>query len=234
MKNQKDVKAVLIILSEKPGQSVDDLMVAAKLPRTDVANVIKVAIPGKLIERNADDATRVPVYSITDYGRDFLARNSKTRLPKIEQAPAAGSDTPCCNAAKVMATTATDVVAELRADLENARGLVSRLQAENAELKGSIIVKDKRIEQMDAEATYLRSVNVEMAERLNSAKEFLVKVPKRKPRIMSDKLKARGATESAAKAAGRGDVYALIHIGTATRKQVRAIQWKTTEAKVAA
>ncbi len=208
MKNQKDLMAVLTALAESKhaGLSIDDLMTSTGLKRTNVANVMKGAVPSGMIVRNADDVTRAPIYGITTMGRDYLARNSKGGSLKAEQTTAPGSDTPCCNAAKVMATTAQDITAELRADLEaekvdhavtrsqldaarddanrfkaemeaakadleNARGLVQRLQAENAEMKEAVAAKTERIEHMDAEIQYKAGVIADLSDKINKGEQ---------------------------------------------------------------
>lgn len=61
---------------------------------------------------------------------------------------------------------------------------------------------------------------------LDAASGYLIKVPKRKPRIVTSQQTARNATLAAVRnGAGRADVYALVPLGSARR----GVEWNDTK-----
>lgn len=55
---------------------------------------------------------------------------------------------------------------------------------------------------------------------------YLVRVPKRKPRLVGKPERAREAAESSARQFGRADVLALVPIGTARGRKAVQVEWK--------
>lgn len=60
----------------------------------------------------------------------------------------------------------------------------------------------------------------------DAAKGYLVCAPKRKPAKVTKAESAVARAKSAAKSAGRSEVFALVPVGVATRKQVLAVEFK--------
>lgn len=61
---------------------------------------------------------------------------------------------------------------------------------------------------------------------VKNAKGYLVCAPKRKPAKLMKEDSAVARAKSAAKATGRGEVFALVPVGVATRKQIKAVEFK--------
>lgn len=57
---------------------------------------------------------------------------------------------------------------------------------------------------------------------------YLVRVPKRKPRLCLKPERAAEAAQAATKAAGRADVLALVHLGTYRRKKAVTVEYTPT------
>lgn len=63
-----------------------------------------------------------------------------------------------------------------------------------------------------------------------AAKGYLVCAPKRKPAKLMTAASAVARAKSAAKAAGRSEVFALVPVGVATRKRLMAVEFKERSA----
>lgn len=163
---------------------------------------------------------------------------------------AAGDDKVCCGAAKVMATTASQEVSELREKLGDAEQRVATLKEEIEDrghaidgMRDEIAAKAKRIEILDAELlikTGLVDQQKQEIARLNgllaaeeqavdvkdAASGYLVRAPKRKPRFLTKPESAVEAARGAAKTTGRAEVLALVPVGVAVSKKVKAVEYK--------
>jgi hypothetical protein len=64
----------------------------------------------------------------------------------------------------------------------------------------------------------------------DAAKGYLVCAPKRKPAKVTKAESAVARAKSAAKSASRSEVFALVPVGVATRKQVKAVEFKERSA----
>lgn len=108
----------------------------------------------------------------------------------------------------------------------------------------------KRIEKLEADQSYREGVIADLNAQLghariqidalneqlmhgeeavdvkDAARGYLVCAPKRKPAKLMNAESAVARAKSAAKATGRGEVFALVPVGIATRKQVQAIEFK--------
>ncbi|MBS1188936.1 MAG: hypothetical protein H6R10_728 [Rhodocyclaceae bacterium] len=153
--------------------------------------------------------------------------------PGAEQSAPAADDKVCCGAAKVMATTAGQEVTALREEIE-------RLQAELAQERNfsemASAMGRKTISNLEQESARLREdlANTQAAFRMMSAaldkatasvSGFVLRVPKRKPRFLSEKPSALKATNDAAKNAGRADLFALVKIGRAVAKRTKIVEF---------
>lgn len=160
---------------------------------------------------------------------------------------AAGDDKVCCGAAKVMATAASQEVSELRAE-------VNRLLDANHWLAIESDERKKRIEHLEAEATYREGVIDDYKQKLDhateqleaakallldseeaidvkdAAKGYLVCAPKRKPAKFIKPENAVAKAKAAAKATGRSEVFALVPVGTAVEKKVKTVEYKEARA----
>lgn len=96
-------------------------------------------------------------------------------------------------------------------ELANARALADKLQ----HLLDS---KTHECEALRAELANTRTDGEQAVDVLDAAHGYLVKAPKRKPRFLTQPEAARNAAMACARnGSGRGDVYALVHVGTAKR-----------------
>ena len=153
------------------------------------------------------------------------------------------TDKECCNAAKVMATTAGQEISKLNEELMRLRDENQRLATESAE---RII----RIKKLEADQSYRESVIAELNEKLSNAtaqitslsdqlmsddaavdvkdaaKGYLLCAPKRKPLKLTNPKSAVERAKSAAKTVGRCDVFALVPIGSAVRKKINSVEFK--------
>lgn len=176
---------------------------------------------------------------------------------------AAGDDKVCCGAAKVMATTASQEVSELREKLGDAEQVIANVRAAlgidndvsvllaiermQVESRDEIAAKAKRIEILDAELlikTGLVDQQKQEIARLNgllaaeeqavdvkdAASGYLVRAPKRKPRFLTKPESAVEAARGAAKTTGRAEVLALVPVGVAVSKKVKAVEYKEASA----
>lgn len=92
------------------------------------------------------------------------------------------------------------------------------------------------IEKMKAELSHARTQIAALNEQLMNGEEavdlkdatkgYLVCAPKRKPAKVTNAESAVARAKSAAKSAGRSEVFALVPVGVATRKQVLAVEFK--------
>lgn len=166
--------------------------------------------------------------------QEALTEADETQMP---------SDKECCNAAKVVATTAGKEVSFLNAE-------VKRLLEANHGLAIESHERKERIEKLEADQSYREGVIADLNAQLghariqidalneqlmqgeeavdvkDAARGYLVCAPKRKPAKLMKAESAVARAKSAAKATGRGEVFALVPVGVATRKQVQAIEFK--------
>ena len=150
------------------------------------------------------------------------------------------SDKECCNAAKVVATTASQEVAELR-------NRISDLELDANRMLEYLGEKNQRIESLEADQSYREGVIADLNAKLghariqidalndqlmhgeeavdvkDAARGYLVCAPKRKPAKLMKAESAVARAKSAAKAAGRCEVFALVPVGVATRKKMSVI-----------
>lgn len=163
------------------------------------------------------------------------------------------TDKECCNAARVVATTAGAEVAALRkqiADLEDdVRRHTDRLQETSATIVRFLIAAQQlsgcdhkpvnlheaeqqlaaafhlmrgRVEELEGAIHSMELESTQAKDVTEAAVGYLVKAPKRKPRLFSNPERAREIALSAARQHGRGDVLALVPVG----KAVRGAEWK--------
>ena len=153
------------------------------------------------------------------------------------------SDKECCNAAKVVATTASQEVAELR-------NRISDLELDANRMLEYLGEKNQRIESLEADQSYREGVIADLNAKLghariqidalndqlmhgeeavdvkDAARGYLVCAPKRKPAKLMKADSAIERAKSAAKATGRSELFALVPVGLATRKQIKAVEFK--------
>lgn len=132
------------------------------------------------------------------------------------------TDKACCNAAKVVATTAGSEVAALNARIEA--------------LEEEIGQRNREINNLTSELGHARIQIAALNEQLmageeavdvkDAARGYLVCAPKRKPAKLMKAESAVARAKSAAKATGRCEVFALVPVGIATRKQIQAVEFK--------
>lgn len=142
----------------------------------------------------------------------------KPKHPPLEQAVVReirttemSSDKECCNAAKVVATTAGAEVSELRKQLAD-------LIAENSGFCSLIEEQRNQIAKLNEQLMHgTETVDVK------NAKGYLVCAPKRKPAKLMKADSAVERAKAAAKATGRSELFALVPVGVATSKKMSVI-----------
>ena len=125
-------------------------------------------------------------------------------------------------------TSAVDV-AELQKQLAD-------LSTENSGYRSLIERQGLELNKLAAELGHARIQIASLNEQLMAGEEaidlkdaangYLVVAPKRKPAKLMKAESAVARAKSAAKATGRGEVFALVSVGVATRKQVKAVEFK--------
>lgn len=120
----------------------------------------------------------------------------------VDVAACYGCDTPSELGGKIV---------EMGGDLANARALAAKLQT-------LLDSKTHECEALRAELANTQQDGEQAVDVLDAAHGYLVKAPKRKPRFLTQPEAARNAAMACARnGSGRGDVYALVHVGTAKR-----------------
>lgn len=255
MSNRKSVLVAIQQLGTPTCGDIDDL---AGLGMTKTRFTIGDLKKAGMIATLKDDVTGQPAYKLTPAGAKWLQDNASdsdetqevaNSLAKTTpaKAPAAKDKDVCCGAAKVMAKTASQELAELRASID--------------ELIAGSAAKTKRIEHLEAEKQYAEARVTEYAETVaklqgelghariqidalneqlmlddgavdvkDAAAAYLLRVPKRKPRILTQADSAVKAATLAAKIAGRAEVLALVPLGVAVAKKVKAVEFKEASA----
>lgn len=138
-------------------------------------------------------------------------------------------DKECCNAAKVVATTAGSEVAKLRDEIVSKSMRIEALEADQSYRDGVIAELKAKLghAQIQIDALNEQLMNGEEAVDVkDAAKGYLVCAPKRKPVKLGKAESAVARAKAAAKATGRCEVFALVPVGIATRKQIKAVEFK--------
>ena len=159
----------------------------------------------KLTDKKIKDATE------TKMGRKPKHPPLEPAVVRESRTTEMPSDKECCNAAKVVATTAGAEVAELRKQLDD-------LISENSGFCSLIEEQRNQIAKLNEQLMHgTETVDVK------NAKGFLVCAPKRKPAKLMKADSAVERAKAAAKATGRSEVFALVPVGAATRKRMNVI-----------
>lgn len=215
----KSIRKDLFECLDKHGeQTMDDLVTRIDgYTRGQLSNNLQAARKEELIASRRDDVTGGPCYKLTPAGKERL--KEIRQKAGIEQMP---TDKECCNAAKVVATTAGSEVAALNARIEA--------------LEEEIGQRNREINTLTSELGHARIQIAALNEQLmageeavdvkDAAKGYLVCAPKRKPAKLMKAESAVARAKSAAKATGRCEVFALVPVGIATRKQIQAVEFK--------
>lgn len=130
--------------------------------------------------------------------------SSMTEVELAESAAAAIRD----GMERIFSSSADDGAA---AELANAQALSTKLQT-------LLDSKSHECEALRTELANTRTEGKQAVDVLDTAHGYLVKAPKRKPRFLTQPEAARNAAMACTRnGSGRGDVYALVHVGTAKR-----------------
>lgn len=162
-----------------------------------------------------------------------VVRNSRTtEMP---------TDKECCNAAKVVATTASEAVADMKKEIADLKEEVSDYERIVVMVRRTLGIKEGdsiklAIEKLQSDLGHARTQVGALNEQLmagedavdlkDAAKGYLVCAPKRKPAKLMKAESAVARAKSAAKTAGRCEVFALVPVGVATRKIFSAVEFK--------
>lgn len=91
-----------------------------------------------------------------------------------------------------------------------------------SDLEFAVDAAQQTIHQLELEAEqYEKAIDVK-----DAAEAYLVVSPKRKPAKFTKPENAVAKAKAAAKATGRSEVFALVSVGVATRKQIKAVEFK--------
>jgi len=232
-------QSVLIALQKHGKSTYDDLEQSTGIQRDKLRIAINDAKKAGHVDAGKDTVTGLPAYEISRYGVAWLEKNGPDKAePEPAEMP---TDKECCNAAKVVATTAGKEVSDLRNRIEeltrdrNAhrddvlmweRTMMLLLNEDGI---GSVT---KVIENMKADIGHARIQIEALNEQLMHGQEaadvkeaaigYLIRVPGKRSLIRSKPEGAHAAAMSSARAHGRADVLALVPIG----KAVRGAEWR--------
>ena len=119
---------------------------------------------------------------------------------------------------------ATEEKDRLNAELKLLQTTQQKDYADMRKFQGKYMEADQKLRQLQAQIED-RAATVDLTE---VAIGYLVRVPKRKPRLCLKPERAAEAAQAATKAAGRADVLALVHIGTYRRKKALTVEYTPT------
>jgi hypothetical protein len=164
-------------------------------------------------------------------------------LAKVEAEPARKIPAPKYNPDDVAFGKVPDATKKLREQLALAEqqrdehfAVAEQLSSKVKATESALIEKADRVEFLEAQIGHYRIQIDALNEQLmtgedvvdikDAARGYLVCAPKRKPAKLLKAESAVARAKSAAKAAGRSEVFALVPVGVATRKQVLAVEFK--------
>lgn len=212
-------KTIREFLSSTKEASAKQIAKATGLSETEVANALNAMRTYADVECSNGGRGKGMIYWLATNGVDIDAAHQ----PKMP------ADKPCCNAAKVVATTAGSHVDELIKKLQASEKRVTELESASTYREGVIADLNAKLGhariQIDALNEQLMA-GEESVDIKDAARGYLVCAPKRKPAKLMKAESAVAKAKAAAKATGRGEVFALVPVGVATRKQVQAIEFK--------
>ena len=119
---------------------------------------------------------------------------------------------------------ATEEKDRLNAELKLLQTTQQKDYADMRKFQGKYMEADQKLRKLQAQIED-RAAPVDLTE---VAIGYLVRVPKRKPRLCLKPERAAEAAQAATKAAGRADVLALVHIGTYRRKKALTVEYTPT------
>lgn len=244
---------ILFALLKNGAQTYDDLELATQIDRSQLRIAVNDAKKAGHLSMGRDDVTHLPAYKITAEGTNWLKSNAAKKQPaqtqpavventgSRESVPPVGQSRPPAEvaAADRDAGASHDAPAvqpdykfvlhlirkALGIDHDDGIGIVPTIEAlieSNSEWRQRA---DKLEELLEAGVTADRAAPVDLTE---VAIGYLVRVPKRQPRLFLKPERAAKAAQAAAKAAGRADVLALVHAGTARRKKAVTVEYTPT------
>jgi len=216
---------------------VDELVDVTGWPERKVRDTLSDLKKIGIVTFERDDVSGKAAYRLA---KNPPATKEISAKPTTEQSSAVAmpTDKECCNAAKVVAVTAGSHVAELRKEIELLKETV-------AQQRSMIDVKDYELNINESViggwfdlakefgCKSIPELRVFMEGMIDSAESeestllpvdgaYLVRVPKKAPRIFSKRSNAEAAALSSARQHGTVNVFALVPVG----KAVRGANWE--------
>lgn len=220
MELETKIQRALNVIEKRPGIRTDELARAIGAEPAKIAPLIFAATSNGFvitskIERTGKPATNeyrlssaVTASDWENYRSAHTAEKTALRKTRIYRREDAGQ----------LVVPAKQVAAPA-SDLENR---IEGMAEQIADLQVALDVAQQTIHRMELEAEQARGTTGSSAP---SPIGYLVRVPKRDPRLLTRRERAIEAAQAAAKAAGRADVLALVPVGTARRKVASTIAW---------
>ena len=226
METETKIQRALNVIEKRPGIRTDDLARAIGADPAKIAPLIyaatsngfvvmcKVERPGKLPTNEYRLSSSVVASDWDAYRTNHTAERTKARKadPYRRETGMAPEE-----------KRAVETVVEQHnktAELENR---IEGMNEQIADLQVALDVAQQTIHRMELEAT--QAAGADAITVTEAAIGYLVRVPKRKPRLCIKPERAVEAAKAAAKAAGRADVLALVPVGTARRKVATSVAW---------
>ena len=217
MEMETKIQRAINVIEKRPGIRTDELARAIGVEPSKVAPLIfaatsngfiatcKVERPGKAPTNEYRLSSSVVASDWDDYRSAHTAQKTLLRKTKAYRRENAGQ-----------LAIPSKVVAVPDSDLENR---IEGMAEQIADLQVALDVAQQTIHRMELEAEQHGSVT-------HAAPiGYLVRAPKRDPRLLTQRERAIEAAQAAAKTTGRADVLALVPVGTARRRHATTINW---------
>lgn len=209
--------------------AIDDIIAEIGGDAKKVRNNLQAARTDKLIASYADDVTKRPAYKLTDAGREWLKENAPQATPSPKpkaQADASTEDGMLREQVNLLRGVRDELIRqyqELKAAHDAAEMALSAAHQALADagvppghIESRVAALIETLEEhKQALAAQRADAGVDVKD---AARGYLVRAPKRRPRILMKPDSAVAAAMAAARnGSGRGDVYALVPVGSARR-----------------
>jgi len=215
--------------------------IRAHLQATGEANAKQIAKATSHSETEVINALNtMRVYAEVECEQKGRGKGMTYWLAKVEAEPARKIPAPQYDPDSVAFTAADhskalrNEIAGLKEQIKGHEGLTSNLRAILGIKEGHSV--RLAIEKLQSDLGHARIQIDALNEQLmtgedvvdikDAARGYLVCAPKRKPAKLLKAESAVARAKSAAKSAGRSEVFALVPVGVATRKQVLAVEFK--------
>lgn len=247
---------ILAVLLKNGAQTYDELEMATQIERSPLRIAVNDAKKAGHISMGRDDVTHQPAYKITADGTKWLKSNAakkaheQTQPAVVENTGSRESVSPVGQSRPPAEVAAADrdagashdapagsnelkfalgmIRKALGIDHDDSIGIVPTIEAlieSNNEWRKS---SDRMLSENLTLLGRVQGLEDELSKSQQQPIGYLVRIPKRKPRLCMKPERAAEAAQAATKAAGRADVLALVHLGTYRRKKAVTVEYTPT------